>query len=159
MSTEDQDSYKLFHANLGRLPTRDVECINCSKLVKTMTTYAPGPLACCLGTTAFLTGYDLKLVILVIFVANMKLFHFFLTIRCWCMVLVACSYWQWLSVKHYCPYCGYYIGDYKSNGKVVMNLEAVENVENPKSSDKAEKLAKLKEKVFKGIKVKSAGPI
>ena len=57
MSTEDQDSYKLFRANLTRLPTRDVECINCAKLVKTMTTYGPGPLACCLGTTAFLTGY------------------------------------------------------------------------------------------------------
>ena len=68
------------------------------------------------------------------------------------MVLVACSYWQWLSVKHYCPYCGFYIGEFKSNGKVVMNQEAVEN---PESSDKAEKLAKIKEKVFRNF-VKSA---
>ena len=47
-----------------------------------------------------------------------------LLFRCWCLVLLACSYFKWSHVRHYCPYCDYMIAEVKNN-KVTMNNDAM----------------------------------
>ena len=42
--------------NLTQFPTSNVICVNCYRIVRTITTYTPGPKACCLGTLSFLFG-------------------------------------------------------------------------------------------------------
>ena len=50
--------------------------------------------------------------------------------RCWCCILLACSYFEWLHVKHYCPYCDYMIGEYKGRNQIVLNKEALQRSSN-----------------------------
>ena len=109
---------ELWQPNLTPYPTSNVMCVNCCRIVKTRTTYRPGPkgkktfrnsnpdcdpksyfLACCLGSLSFLFG-------------------------CWCLILLACSYFKWVHVKHYCPYCEYMIGEYRGQNNIRMNYEA-----------------------------------
>ena len=47
----------LWQPNLTQFPTNNVACVNCCKIVRTVTTYAPGPKGCCLGTLSFILGY------------------------------------------------------------------------------------------------------
>ncbi len=93
---------QLWQPSLTQFPTSNVACINCCKIVRTVTTYAPGPKGCFLGSLSFILG-------------------------CWCCILLACSYFEWLHVKHYCPYCDYKIGEYKGRNNIVMNQDAVKS--------------------------------
>ena len=43
---------------------------------------------------------------------------------------MACSYFEWLHVKHYCPYCDYMIGEYKGRNQIVFNEEALQRNNN-----------------------------
>ena len=47
---------KLWQPNLTHYPTSNVMCVNCCKIVRTCTTYSPGPKACCLGSLSFIFG-------------------------------------------------------------------------------------------------------
>ena len=48
---------ELWQPDLTQFPTSNVACVNCCKIVRTVTTYAPGPKACFLGTMSFILGY------------------------------------------------------------------------------------------------------
>ena len=52
----EMDEMDLDENRLTQFPTSDIVCIDCSRIVRTVTTYSPGPLACCLGTMSFLSG-------------------------------------------------------------------------------------------------------
>ena len=113
---------ELWQPNLTPYPTSNVMCVNCCRIVKTRTTYRPGPkgknplenriwiviqiyllfLGCCLGTLSFLFG-------------------------CWCLILLACSYFKWVHVKHYCPYCEYMVGEFRGQNNIMMNYDATKN--------------------------------
>ena len=47
---------ELWQPDLTQFPTSNVACVNCCKIVRTVTTYAPGPKACFLGTMSFVLG-------------------------------------------------------------------------------------------------------
>ena len=116
----------VWQPNLTPYPTNNVMCVNCCRIVKTRTTYRPGPkgkkpleiririvtqiyfIACCLGSLSFLFG-------------------------CWCLILLACSYFKWVHVKHYCPYCEYMIGEFRGQNNIRMNYEATSTIKNNSS--------------------------
>merc|ERR1711860_221863 len=93
---------ELWQPNLTPYPTSNVMCVNCCRIVKTRTTYRPGPKGRCLGTLSFIFG-------------------------CWCLILLACSYFKWIHVKHYCPYCEYMVGEFRGQNNIMMNYDTTKN--------------------------------